>query len=186
MLDRGIVRKVLSEALARGGDLAELDVEERASTVLRLDDSRVENVSSGRDRGAGVRVLAGQRASYAYTNVLEEPALLDAARAARAGLDGPEGSVSSDLRRVTGPTTHPVRVSPDGVGAEKKAAALLSADEAARRVGDSVRQVSANFLDVHQKVLVATSEGLWAEDDRTRVRIHYDDPAAGGLITLAS
>ena len=178
MLDRGVVRKVLAEALTRGGDLAELYVEERSSTVLRLDDSRVENVSSGRDRGAGVRVLSGQRASYAYTNVLEEPALLDAARAARAGLEGSPAVVTTDLRRVTGPVVHPVGLSPDSVGADRKAAALVTADEAARAVDSAVRQVSANLLDVHQKVLVATSDGVWAEDDRTRVRVAVNVTAA--------
>jgi TldD protein len=178
MLEETVVAKVLSEALERGGDLAELYVERRASTVLGLDDSRVENVSSGRDEGAGVRVISGERASYAYTNVFEEGALREAARAARAGLDGRAARVSTDLRRVTGPTSHPVRVRPEEVGAADKAQALVTADDAARSSGEHVRQVSANLLDVRQKVLVATSEGLWAEDDRTRVRMAVNVVAA--------
>ena len=178
MLDEGVVRRVLAEALARGGDLAEVFAEERASTSLRLEDERVEDVSSGRDSGVGVRVLAGERASYAYTNVLEEPALLDAAGAARAGLDGTETEIVTDLRRVEPAARHPVRKPPAEVGAADKATALVRADHAARAAGENVRQVSANYLDVRQRVLVATSEGTWAEDDRTRVRIAVNVVAA--------
>ena len=178
MLEEKVVARVLGEALGRGGDLADLYVERRASTVLGLDDSRVENVSSGRDDGAGVRVIAGERASYAYTNVLEEGTLLEAARAARAGLEGSASRVSTDLRRVSGPTSHPVVIRPEEVGAADKARALMAADDAARSTGELVRQVSANLLDVRQKILVATSDGLWAEDDRTRVRIAINVVAA--------
>jgi TldD protein len=178
MLEEGVVQRVLQEALRRGGDLSELFVENRTSTTLRLDDGRVEDVSSGRDAGCGVRVIAGERASYAYTNVLELPALLEAARAARAGLDSPAGSVSADLRRVQAPTSHPVGTPPWEVGTAAKAQALIAADEAARAVDASVRQVSATYLESHQRLSIATSEGRRATDDRTRVRFAVNVVAA--------
>ncbi|CAN5552241.1 TldD/PmbA family protein [soil metagenome] len=178
MLDEEIVRKVLAEGLRRGGDLAELFVEERASTSLRLDDSRVENVSSGKESGAGVRVISGERASYAYSNLLTEQALLEAARAARAGLDGTQADVARDLRRVSPPTSHPVARPPEEAGAAAKAEALVAADDAARASGGDVRQVSATYLDVRQRLLIATSEGLRAADDRTRVRFAVNVVAA--------
>ena len=80
MLEEQTIAKVLSEALGRGGELAEIFVEDRRSRSLRLEASRVEDVSSGRDRGAGIRVIAGERSSYAHTNLLSEEALLDAKR----------------------------------------------------------------------------------------------------------
>jgi TldD protein len=171
MLDEGIIRAVLTEGLARGGDLAELFVEERDSTSLRLEESRVENVSSGRESGAGVRVIAGERASYAYTNLLTEEALVEAARAARAGLDRDRGRVAADLRRIEAPASHPVLRPPGEIGAADKAAALLEADESARGAGEEVRQVAATYLDVRQRVLIAASNGIVANDDRTRVRL---------------
>jgi TldD protein len=177
MLEEAVIGRVLAEAVGRGGDLAELYVEKRQSTTLRLDDSRIDNVSSGRDDGAGVRVLAGERASYAYTNRLTEEGLLEAARAARAGLDGPSGPVATDLRETRGPE-HPVRQPPEEVGAARKADALRAADDAARSAGADVRQVSATYADVRQRVLVATTEGVRAHDDRTRVRFAVNVVAA--------
>jgi TldD protein len=178
MLEEEVIRRVLAEALGHGGELAELFVEGRSSTSVRLDDSKVENVSSGRESGAGVRVIAGERASYAYTNVLSSEALLGAARAARAGLQGEAGTVARDLRRVDNPTSHPVARAPEDVGAAEKAAALVAADDAARSVEGGVRQVSATYLDVRQRILVATSDGTRAADDRTRVRFAVNVVAA--------
>jgi TldD protein len=63
-----------------------------------------------------------------------------------------------------------VRIVPADVGAADKASALRIADDAARSMGPAVRQVSATYADVHQRVLIANSDGHIATDDRTRVR----------------
>lgn len=170
MLDENVIRRVLSEALAKGGDLAELFVEDRRSTALRLDDSRLEDVSSGVDVGAGIRIISGDRSSYAFTNLLTTEALVDAARAARAGASEGSGGKVSDLRTVEGLTAHSVGIAPESVPMGDKAAALRSADAAARSVGAAVRQVTCSYGDVHQRVLIVASDGRRAEDDRTRTR----------------
>ena len=40
-----------------GGDLAEVFVEDKASSNAVFDDGKVEHLTSGRDRGAGIRVI---------------------------------------------------------------------------------------------------------------------------------
>ena len=177
MIEPDVIQRTLGAALAAGGDLAEIFVEDRTSMALRLDDSRIEDVTSGRDVGAGIRVLAGDRASYAYTNLLTEESLRTTAEAARAGLEGPAGSVETDLRRVVG-GGHPVVVRPEDVGAADKAATLVKANDAARSQGAEVRQVMVSYADVRQKVLIASSDGRLAEDDRTRVRFAVQVVAA--------
>jgi TldD protein len=171
MLDEAVVRRVLDEALGRGGDRAEIFVEERSSSVLRLEDSKVEDVSSGRDAGAGIRINSGDLSAYAYTNVLTETALIEAARAARAGLsEGPQ-TKTLDLTRVEPGAAHSVEIPPEEVPAGSKATALREADDAARSEDGSVRQVVASYSDVRQNLLVAASDGTFATDDRTRVRL---------------
>ena len=53
VLDPDLVTDVLREALSGGGRLAEIFAETRASTSIRLDDGRIEEVVSGSDHGAG-------------------------------------------------------------------------------------------------------------------------------------
>lgn len=177
MLTEEVIGEVLATA-AGNGAIAELFVEDRRSTGLRLEDSRVEDVASGVDIGAGVRVISGDRASYAYTNVLTLPALRETAEAARAGLERTGEQITVDLRRTEPPVRHPVDVPPQNVGASDKAGALRAADEAARATGKGVRQVIASYSDVRQKVLIASSQGVFVEDDRTRVRFAVQVVAA--------
>jgi TldD protein len=177
MLEEQTISRVLTEALGRGGDLAEIFVEDRRSTSLRLEARRIEDVTSGRDRGAGVRVIAGERSSYAYTNLLTEEALLDAAGAARAGLtEGP--TAVTDLRKVHPGATHPVETPPGEVPTAEKAEVLVRADDAARGAGADVAQVVVSYAEVGQQVLVASSDGRFATDDRTRVRFAVQVVAA--------
>ena len=78
-----MVERVLDAALGRGGEFAEVFVEDRRGTSASLDDGRVEELSSGRDRGAGVRVVVGETTGYAHTADLSEPGLLAGGRGGR-------------------------------------------------------------------------------------------------------
>ncbi|MDP9388819.1 MAG: TldD/PmbA family protein, partial [Actinomycetota bacterium] len=67
LLDASVLQRVLGAALRTGGDFAEVFVEDRRSSSARLDDGRVEELTSGRDRGAGIRVVVGDTTGFAHT-----------------------------------------------------------------------------------------------------------------------
>ena len=69
-----VLERVLHQALRRGGDFAEVFVEDRSSSAIFLDDRKVEELSSGRDRGAGIRVIVGETTGFAHTADLSERA----------------------------------------------------------------------------------------------------------------
>ncbi|HEU4528686.1 MAG TPA: TldD/PmbA family protein [Actinomycetota bacterium] len=170
MLDRDLVLDVLRAARARGGSFAELFVEERASVTIRLDDGKVEELTSGLDRGAGVRVGRGTSFGYAFSNRLDREALLEAASAAAASLDGePEGVV--DLRELAPPVVHVAERPASEVPAADKVAWVREVDDVARSHSPEVRQVVASYGDSVQRVLVATSDGRWVEEARPRIRL---------------
>src|SRR5512132_2189554 len=112
VLEDAVVRKVLGAALATGGEWAEVYAEDRLSHNIRLEDRRVEELVTGRDRGAGVRVVKGTASAYAYTNRLDTDALLEAARVAAAALREPPAAQVADLRRREPGVRHPVAVDP--------------------------------------------------------------------------
>ena len=70
MLPTESMRRVLDAALANGGDLAEIYLENKESLSLTLDEGRLENATQGNDIGGGVRVFYGNNAAYAYTDDL--------------------------------------------------------------------------------------------------------------------
>lgn len=171
MLDESLVREVLRAALASGGRFAEVFVEEKRSTQIRLDDRRIEELTSGLDRGAGVRVIAGDTTAYGYSNRLDRGSLLQAAEAAAAAAKGIERIELIDLRRAEPEVMHPVGQPAVKIPAERKVAWLREADDAARSRGAEVRQVVVGYGDTLQRFLVASSEGSWAEEERHRVRL---------------
>jgi TldD protein len=174
VLERDLAAEVLRAARARGGAFAELFVEERAGLSVRLDDGRIEELTTGVDRGAGVRVGHGTSFGYAYSNRLDRDALLEAADAAAASVpedgEGRDGSVV-DLRTLEPPVVHEATRAASSASAADKVAWVREADDAARSLGAEVRQVTAVYADSVQRVLVATSDGRWVEETRPRVRL---------------
>jgi TldD protein len=171
VLDPELVRDVLLVARSGGAEFAELFAEERSSTVIRLDDGRIEEVVAGGDRGAGIRVFHGESQAYAYTNRLDATSLRDAATAAAsAGRAGGDAPVVAALT-ATEPVHPDIRIAGADVPRDRKVAWLREADDAARALDPAVRQVLAAYLESLQHVLIATSEGRWAEEERPRVRL---------------
>src|SRR5260370_7072101 len=80
----------------------------------RLDDGRIEEFTAGRERGAGIRVVAGSSTGYAHTSDLSERALTEAARAAGAAARGAEGRTTVlPFEARQGPPTHALRHLPE-------------------------------------------------------------------------
>ena len=180
MLDRPLAEEVLTSARRRGGEFAEIFVEERSSTSIRLDDGKIEELTTGLDRGAGVRVARGTSYGYAFSNRLDRDALLQAAEAAVAALtDGDAGSVV-DLREIGPPIVHRAEVAADTIPAADKVGWLREADDTARSLSPEVRQVTASYGDSVQRVLIATSDGRWVTEERPRVRLVVQVVAARG------
>lgn len=171
MLDPGLVDTVLRRALRSGADFVELFVERRRNQSISVEDSQVQRVSSGNDRGAGLRIIHGGVVSYVYTEDVTEGGLLRSAELAAAV--GRRGGGSFALGPVSGKPTEPpaVEVAPESVGAEAKIELLLEADQAARAAGDAIRQVGVGYGESRQEILVANSEGTRHRDQRTRVRL---------------
>src|SRR5918996_799229 len=171
VLDEAVVHDVLRTALRSGGRFAEVFAEERRSTSIRLDDRRIEELTEGTDRGAGIRGIAGETASYAYSNRLDPEALLEAAEAAAAAAHGGGSIEGVDLRRgpvaVSVPTEEPMVEVPR----ERKVEWLRQAEDAARSFSGEVRQVVVGYGDSVQRLLVANSTGTWTEEERHRVRL---------------
>ena len=179
MIDPDILERTLGAALHQGGDFAEVFVEDRRSSNARFDDGRVEELVSGRSRGAGLRVVRGDTTGFAHTADLTEGGLREAALAAAAAARDTRGSERRiELERR--PTEHDdVLVPPESVSKDRKVELLGTADAAARDRSDSIRQVSVSYADSRRRILVANSDGLLADDDQVRTRFFVQCVAVG-------
>jgi TldD protein len=180
MIEQDVAARVLHRALATGGEFAEIFAEDRRGSVVSLDDGRIEDLSSGRDRGAGIRVIVGNTTGFAHTADLSERGLLAAAEAASgAARGGGGGRREVALSTAQPPSPSPVDVLPASVPKAAKVELVRRADAAARSVGGAVHQVSASYRENRRRVLVANSEGVFATDDQVRVRFGVNAVANG-------
>jgi TldD protein len=175
-----VLERVLGSALRHGGDFAEVFVEDRSATGISLDDRKVEELSSGHDRGAGIRVVLGETTGHAHTADLSEAGLLAAAEAAAAvAREGGGGSRTVALTERRFAPANEIRILPSDVAKATKVELLLRADDIARSSGQSIVQVSAGYGDSRRRIQVANSDGLLTGDDRVRTRFSVVCVAAG-------
>ncbi|HWG73947.1 MAG TPA: TldD/PmbA family protein [Acidimicrobiales bacterium] len=180
MIEEPVIERVLGVALRTGGDFAEIFAEDRRGTGARLDDGRVEDLTSGRERGAGIRVVVGDTTGFAHTSDLSEGGLRSAAEAASAAARRGGGGVRQvALQRVDSPAPNPVEIAPETVSKAAKVELLFRANEAARSAGGAIRQVSAVYGDSRRRILVANSEGTLAGDDQVKTRFSVSCVATG-------
>jgi TldD protein len=170
LIDAELARRALERALRHGGDFAEVFCEERSGLGLAIDEKRVERVQRGSERGAGVRVVHGETSYFAHVDGLGESDLERAAAAVAAAARGDRGTVEA-LAVAESPPLQEIAVAPGEVPAERKAELLRACDETARSTGGEVAQVQASYAENARRVTVANSEGRFASDDRTRVRL---------------
>ncbi len=179
MIEAPVLERVLAESLRHGGQFAEVFAEDRSTSSVVLDDRRLEDLTSGRERGAGIRVVVGETTGFAHTADLSEAGLLAAAAAAaevarRSGASRPRPAVG------LGAGSH---VLPDGetpLVPKATAVELLGrADDAARSAGSAVTQVQAGLASSRRRVLVANSEGVLIGDEQVRTRLSVSCVAVG-------
>ena len=159
---------VLRAALIKGGDSAELFVEDRGSLSMRLEDGKIEDAVSGTDRGASVRVVRGLSTVFGYADAVDEVALHGLARDLSGSQTG-EAVAVQPLVALPTSRRQPAGQDPTAVGADTKAGLLHLADETARALSPEVRQVVAVYGESRQKVWIFGSQGIFAADDRSRV-----------------
>ncbi len=179
MIDESLLQRTLQQGLAHGGEFAEVFVEDRRATTATFDEGKVEELRSGRERGAGVRVVSGETTGYAHTADLSERGLREAAEAAAAAAQaGGPGATVVPLTRQPRTAPHAVEILPESVEKARKAEVLARADDAARAESDAVGQVTVSYADGRRRIVVANSDGLLASDDQVRTRFFVNAVAS--------
>ena len=166
------LERYLAEALSRGGDYADLYFEYLATTSLSLDESIVKSAMQGVTLGVGVRVIAGERTGYAYSDDLSPERILHAAKVAACIADGPATVETAGFTENAAHNLYPVLNAPADAPLAERVKLVLRADAAARAYDPRVFQAQAVYLDSLKHVLVATSEGVLSFDRQPMARMN--------------
>ncbi len=157
---------VLRRALKNGGEFAELYLEGGENLSILLEDGRIEKVTTGLSRGAGLRLLRDERTVYAYTSDLSPSGLMQLADEVRRAVRGDAAGSVSPLAASVSPVLFSIRKDPADIETREKVDRVRSADAAARIAGSEITQCTVAYGDSRKKILVANSLGELARDER--------------------
>ncbi|AUX25270.1 protease TldD [Sorangium cellulosum] len=169
-VDAALCERLLSVALSKGGDYADLFFEYRAGGGFTFDEGILKAASRGVSMGVGVRVQRGDATGYAYTEDLTWDAMKRAAETAAQIAMGTGGKEKIELRRRALPSRYELpHVSLDVPGLEKRSL-LERASAAALAYDPSIVKAEASFAEEVREVLIATSDGRMAHDVQPLIR----------------
>ena len=161
----------LAEALSAGGDYADLYFEYLSTSQISIDESIVKSATQGVSLGVGVRVIAGERTGYAYSDDLSPEKIRKAARTAARIAEGPSQVEKTGLEEGERRNLYPVLTAPTETTLAERVALVRRADDAARAYDPRVFQVQAVYADNLRQVLVATSDGTLTYDRQPLARM---------------
>ena len=180
MLEKSLVEKILNEALSTGGDFAEIFVEKKNNCGLYMIDGKIESSLSGRDFGIGIRIFKDLYSVYGYTNDMTEENLLKTARKIAEAVKGIRADITINLLKQDIENYNKIEIYPETVLKKNKIDIMRRGYVAAKEYDPEISQVRVSYSDSKQNILVANSEGIWAEDERVRGRIRIESVASNG------
>ncbi len=178
MIPKQLLEEILSAAMSRGGDFAEVYAEHTHNNNIQFVDGKIDKIHDNVISGVGIRVFSGQRTVYATTSDLSREGLLSCARAVAGALGEGSAAISICLTPRTVINAHPVRLSPVQGELRVRTDILKEACFAAKEYSDKISQVQGTLLGVDHEILVANTEGLLVSDKHVRSRIIVNSVAS--------
>lgn len=158
--------------LAHHNDYADLYFQSSQHESWVLEDGIIKEGSYNMERGVGVRAVSGEKTGFAYSDALNQEALIKASKAARSiAADGgtiavqhPERSSNEALYSADNPIT--------AMQEQEKIALLRAVDEYVRSQQPDVQQVIVSLTGVYEEVLVTATDGTFSTDQRPLIRLN--------------
>jgi TldD protein len=171
-IDDAILSKTLNSMMGRQVNFADLYFQSSQHESWMLEDGIVKEGSYNMERGVGVRAISGEKTGFAYSDDISPLALQQAADAAKGIADSGKGAQIQAFKRQS-PIKIYQTVEPLGSLTQEQKIDLLHQVEAhARQVDSRVSQVIVSLSGVHEKILVAASDGTYGTDIRPLVRLN--------------
>ncbi len=164
--DPDMIKRTITHALGKGGDFAEVYIEDRVSRTIRMEESKFKDAVFGISQGAGVRVISGEKTGYAYTDEITEEKLKRAAEVASYIARGSKKSepVNVNLKKGKRESFVTVKLPLEEVADEKRLDVMKRANQAALEYDPKIKLAYISYYDETRGRTIANSEGLLLQD----------------------
>ena len=166
---RELLQKVISAAMEKGADYADLYFEHTLDNTSALEDGKVNSAYSNIGYGVGIRVLKGDQTGYAYSENISEEAMLKAARTAANIADSSVKFAPANISEYLPPNYYSVKTSWENTSIKDKIPFIQRMNDNIFAADKRVSKVNVYLGDTSSYILFYNSEGLLAWDYRPLV-----------------
>lgn len=138
-------------------------MEKRSTTRINCEDNKIEDVVTGSEAGAGLRVINQERTVYAHTNDLSDKGLLQLADTLSQAVEDHNEPIS--VKNLDKPQPVP-RTTFKELGTSEKVSLLHHTNQVVRALDKRIVQAKIVYGDFCQEIKIANSSGLFRQDER--------------------
>ncbi|MCJ7448132.1 MAG: TldD/PmbA family protein [Bacteroidales bacterium] len=164
-MDREMLARIIAKALEKGGDFADVYLENRISRQIVMEESKFKSGLYGISQGAGIRVISGNKTGYAYTDEITEEKLLRAAGVASYVAQNSTPASPVDISTTNRSSFVTVRQPLGEIADEKRIEIIKRADQAAKDYDPRIKMVIVDYYDEVRSRVIANSEGVYLKDE---------------------
>ena len=171
LIDDAAAQRLLTVALSRGGDDADLFFEATSSFSLVFEGGKVRQLSRHIDKGVGVRVLRGDASGFAYTEELTESSIKHACQTAACIADGETHAEAQGVRcRPLSGDHYQAQMPLVDQSFAERMDLVRRADAAARAADSRVTQVEVMVAESTRQIRIVRADGLRVDDHQPMLR----------------
>lgn len=164
-MEKEVLDQIIAKALEKGGDFADVYLENRISRQVVMEESIFKSGLYGISQGAGVRVISGNKTGYAYTDEITEEKLIRAAEVASYVAQSGNPVSPVNVSEATSPSFITVEQPLEEIADEKRIEVIKRADQAAREYDPRIKMAFVTYNDEVRSRVIANSEGIYLKDE---------------------
>lgn len=164
VVDPQLLNRTIRKALENGGEFADVYVENRISRRILMEESKFKSAVFGISKGAGVRVISGDKTGFAYTDDIDEENLLRAAEVASYVARGSKNVSPVDIHKEDRQSYITVKLPLQDIADEKRLDVMKRANQAALDYDPRIKMASISYYDEVRGRTIVNSEGLLLND----------------------
>jgi TldD protein len=168
------IEKIIGQLLSSSADIADIYFQSSHSESWVMEGGIIKDGTHSIEQGAGVRVVAGEKTGFAYSDRLELPVLLEAANNVKAIVRRGQNAQVNMITNTTPAIAHyyaplnPLKSLSD----QEKIDLLKTVESETRKLDSRIEEVMVSLSGVYENILIASQDGSLHADVRPLVRLN--------------
>jgi TldD protein len=175
-----MLAKVISEAMAKGGDYCDLFFQHTISNYVILEDNQVNRAYSNVDFGVGIRVLKGDQTGYSFAEDITLANMQNAARTAANIASSGKLILPVNIKEKKTRNIYPIEIPWDKISITDKIPLMTEMNDKIFSLDNRVIKVVVSCADDSNYILAVNSEGAAVCDFQPIGRISATCTAESG------